>query len=84
MTDWKSYANQLLAEFDQVIVAKPLHDAVQIQLEKDQVAKWACHLATQRSWGSDLEIAEACHQLEPRLDALKQKVVIDILKHDHI
>ena len=81
MIDWKVRADELLAEYDLVIVAKPKSNAVDIQLEKDVVSKWAYHLATQRSWGTETEIAEACHQLETRLRSLKQKVVFEILKH---
>lgn len=85
MTDWKARATQLLAEYDQVITARPrTTDTVNLQLEKDAVSKWAMHLSTQRSWGTESEIAEACHQLEPRLNELKKKVVTEILKHDQI
>ncbi len=81
MIDWKSRADLLLEEFNLCIKAKPKHNAVNIQLEKDSVAKWAYHLNTQRAWGSDNEIAEACHQLEPKLKQLKEKLVIEILQH---
>jgi len=79
MIDWKEYADQLLAEFDLCCRAKPKHDAVNIQLDKDSCSKFAYHLATQRSWGTDTEIAESCHQLEPRLNKLKEKLVMEIL-----
>jgi hypothetical protein len=81
MTDWKKHADELLAEFDLCCRAKPRHDAVNIQLEKDAVGKFAYNLATQRSWGSEVEIAEACHQLAPRLKELKKKLIIEILQH---
>jgi hypothetical protein len=81
LTDWKALADDLLAEFDLVINAKPKSNAVDIQLEKDVVSKWAYHLATQRGWGTDQEIAEACHQLEWRLTALKLKLITELLKH---
>lgn len=81
MIDWKVHADQLLEEYNLVILAKPKNNTVNIQLEKDAVSKWASHLSTQRLWGTDIEIAEACHQLEPRLKQLKQKVVIEILKN---
>ena len=81
MTDWKARADELLKEFDMCVKAKPMHDAVNIQLEKDAVNRWAHHLNTQRAWGTDLDIAEACHQLEPRLAELKKKLVIGILNH---
>jgi hypothetical protein len=84
MIDWKARADELLEEFDLCILAKPRHDAIDIQLEKDKVAKWAYNLSTQRSWGTDVEIAEACYQLEPRLAELKKKLIIEILQHGPI
>jgi hypothetical protein len=78
--DWKLYAEQLLEQFNQCMYAKPKHDAVDIQLEKDAVGKFAYHLATQRSWGTENEIAEACYQFEPRLKKLQEKLVFEILK----
>jgi hypothetical protein len=81
MIDWKSRADQLLEEFNLCIKAKPMHNAVDIQLEKDTVAKFAYNLATQRGWGTDSEIAEAIYQLEPRLAALKKKLIIEILQN---
>lgn len=82
--DWKLYAKELLVEFNHVMQARPKHNAVDIQLEKDSVAKWAYHLNTQLGWGTENEIAEACHQLEPRLNRLKEKVVIEILQNGTI
>jgi hypothetical protein len=79
MIDWKQRADELLQEYNMCCQAKPKHGAVEVQLEKDSVGKWASHLATQRSWASDIEIAEACHQLEPRLKQLKEKIVLEIL-----
>ena len=79
MTDWKSRADILLEEFDLCCKAKPRHDAINVQLEKDACAKFAHNLNTQRKGGSDFEIAEACHQLEPRLQQLKEKLVMEIL-----
>ena len=84
MIDWKQRADELLAEFDLCCRAKPRHDAINVQLEKDSVAKFAYHLATQRGWGTDNEIAEACHQFEPRLQRLKEKLIMDILTNGSI
>jgi len=84
MTDWKAYADELIEEYNRCCQARPRHGAVDVQLEKDSVGKWASHLSTQRSWASDLEIAEACHQLEPRLRQLKEKLVIEILTNGTI
>lgn len=75
----KEYADCLLEEYNMCCRARPRHNAVDIQLLKDSVGKWATHLATQRSWGADVEIAEACHQLEPRLKELKEQVIIEVL-----
>ena len=81
MIDWKARADELLAEFELCCKAKPKRNAVDIQLEKDACAKWAHHLNTQRGWGTDSEIAEACNQLEPRLAKLKEHIIIEVLKH---
>jgi hypothetical protein len=77
--DWKAKADELLEEFNLCIKSRPRQNAVDIQLLKDTTGKWAYNLATQRSWGTDEEIAEACYQLEPRLQQLKESVIIEIL-----
>lgn len=77
--DFKEYADQLLEEYNLCCRARPRHNAVDIQLLKDSVGKWASTLATQRSWGSVVEIAEACHQFEPRLQELKAQVITEVL-----
>ena len=82
--DWKARATELLEEFNLCLTAKPKHDAVNIQLEKDAVSKWAVLLNNQLGWGTDNEIAEACYQLEPRLKKLKEKLVMEILKNGSV
>jgi hypothetical protein len=84
MMDWQSRADQLIEEFNLCMQARPTHNAVEVQLEKDRCAKFAYNLATQRSWGTEKEIAEAYYQLEPRLQQLKEKVTFEILKHGTI
>jgi hypothetical protein len=84
MIDWRQRADELLREFELCCQAKPKHDAVNIQLEKDTVAKFAYHLNTQRGWGTDHEVSEACHQLESRLTQLKEKLVMEILTNGSI
>ena len=84
MIDWKVRGHELIEEFNQCIRAKPKHDAINIQLEKDAVSKWAVHLNNQLGWGTDNEIAEACNQLEPRLTELKKKLIIEILTNGTI
>ena len=84
MRPWRYRGDELIKEYNLCCQAKPRHDAVDIQLEKDAVGKWATHLATQLTWGTDLEIAEACYQLEPRLSRLKEKLVMEILTNGTI
>lgn len=79
MTDWKARAAELIEEYNLCCRARPHNNAVDIQLEKDSCGKWAVHLNNQLGWGTDLEISEACHQLESRLKKLKEKVILDIL-----
>jgi len=82
--DWKLHAQQLLEEFNLCLHAKPRHDVVNIQLEKDSVGKWAVHLNNQLGWGTENEIAEACYQLEPRLRKLQEKLIFEILRDGSI
>jgi hypothetical protein len=77
--NYREHAEQLINEFNLCLQAKPKHNAIDVQLEKDSVSKWACNLNNQLGWGSESEIAEACHQLEPRLQRLKEKLVMEIL-----
>ena len=72
---------ELIEEFNMCCKAKPKHNAVDVQLEKDSVSKWAVHLNNQLGWGTENEIAEACYQLEPRLKKLKEKLIFEVLKH---
>lgn len=84
MIPFSQRADELMDEYHLVIQARPKHNAVDIQILKDSCTKWANHLATQRAWGSEHDIAEACYQLEPRLKQLKEQVIIEILKHGTI
>jgi hypothetical protein len=84
MTDWRQRADELIDEYNLCCRARPKHNAVDIQILKDLVGVWASNLATQRSWGTDSEIAEACYQLEPRLKQLKESVVIEVLKNGSV
>lgn len=77
----REHAQQLLDEFNLCVTAKPKHNAVDVQLYKDAASKWAYHLNSQLGWGSENDIAEAVYQFEPRLNRLKEKIVIEVLKH---
>lgn len=82
--DFREYAKQLLEEFNLCVQARPKHNAVDVQLEKDSVSRWAYHLNNQLGWGTENEIAEACYQLEPKLTKLKEKLILDILSDGSI
>jgi hypothetical protein len=81
MINPREHAEKLLEEFDLCVKAKPRHNAVDVQLEKDSCAKFAYHLNSQLGWGTDNDIAEAAYQLEFRLTRLKEKIVFEVLKH---
>jgi hypothetical protein len=80
----KAQAEELLEEFNLCWRARPKHNAVDIQLEKDSCAKWAYHLNSRLAWGTDDEIVEAYEKLEPKLKKLKEKVIIEILQNGTI
>jgi len=82
--DFREHAKVLLEDYNLCLRAKPKHNAVDVQLEKDAVSRWAVHLNNQLGWGTDNEIAEACYQLEPRLRQLKEKLVFEILQNGSI
>jgi len=84
MIDWKARADEMLDEYAACCRARPYHNALDVEIAKESCATWANHLHTQRAWGSDHEIAEACHQLEPRLKKFKETVVLDILNNGTI
>lgn len=74
-------AKQLLLDWQTYSKAKPKNNAVDIQLEKDKCMILVHQLNTIKSWGTDTELAEVCNQLESRLKNLKEKLVIEVLKH---
>jgi len=82
--NFKEYADQLIEEYNLCCKARPKNNAVNIQILKDSVGKWASHLATQRSWGDENEIAEACYQLAPRLKELKEKLIIEVITNGSV
>jgi hypothetical protein len=77
--DWRARADELLEEYRACCRARPYHNAIDVELAKESCARFASHLHTQLGWGTENDIAEACHQLEPRLKKFKETVVLDIL-----
>ena len=84
MTFFQRKADELLQEWDLCKHARPKSNAVDIQILKDSCKQWANYLYTQKQWGNELELVEACYQLEPRLKDLREQVIIEILKHGTI
>jgi hypothetical protein len=82
--DYKEHAKNILYEWALCNSARPKNNAVDIQIEKDTCGRWATHLIHALNWGSELELAEACHQLESRLKPLKEKIVIEVLQNGTI
>ena len=77
-------AKQLLLDWALCSKARPKHNAVNIQIEKDTCGRWAVHLIHNMNWGSELELTEACNQFESRLKPLKEKLVIEVLKNGSV
>ncbi len=81
MIDWKAYADQLLQEYEECIIAKTMHNAIDLQLEKDALAASARNLSLKRSLGTDEEVENAIYQFKPKLEQLQQKMVLELLKN---
>lgn len=79
--DHKEQAQNILKEWALCVNARPKNNAVDIQIEKDVCGRFATNLIHNLNWGSEKELAEACYQLESRLKPLKEKIVIEVLKH---
>ena len=79
--DYKELADNLVKEWVLCLDAKPKHNVVDIKLEKDQCEQWILHLMKTRLWGTEIELAEACYQVDSRLKTLKEKIVIEVLTH---
>lgn len=82
--DYKEFADKLVKDWALCLDAKPKHNAVDIKLEKDQCEEWIMHLMKIRLWGTENELAEACYQVDSRLTALKEKIVIEVLTNGSI
>lgn len=83
--DYRVHAKDLLREWVLCAHANPKSDIViDFQIEKDACSSWAVQLMNMLNWGSEMELAEACHQLESRLKPLKEKLVIEVLKNGTI
>lgn len=82
--DYREHAKKLLKEWVLCNNAQPKNNVVDIRLEKDALAPWATQLIHNMNWGSEVEIAESCHQLETRLKKLKERLVIEVLTNGSV
>jgi hypothetical protein len=82
--NYKEHARQLIQDWQLCVNAKPKHDAIDIQLEKDRCEEWAIQLMTISMWGTPNELAEACNQFESRLQPLKEKIIIEVIRHGSV
>jgi len=82
--DYKEHANNILRDWILCLNARPKNNAVDIQIEKDTCGRWATNLIHNMTWGSERELAEACHQLESRLKPLKEKIIIEVIQNGFI
>lgn len=79
--NYRHRAQQLLSDFQLCLHARPKHNAVDLQLEKDSVAELVEQLNRQLVWGSEIQIVLACQELEPRLKKLQEKLIIEIIQN---
>jgi len=79
--DYQEHAKKILREWTLCSNARPKNNAVDIQIEKDTCGRWAVNLIHHMNWGSESELAEACYQLESRLQPLKKKIIIEVLQN---
>ena len=82
--DYKEYANNILREWTLCSNARPKNNAVNIQIEKDVCGRYATNVIHNLNWGTEAELAEACHQLASRLKPLKEKIIIEVIQNGSV
>jgi hypothetical protein len=76
---------QLLEEWALCKNAKPKSDAVNLQIERDALERWAINLSRNINWAPDnVSTYEAIHQFESRLKSYREKIIIEILTHGSV
>lgn len=81
----QEHAKKLLNEWFLCSKARPKSQAVDIQLDKDVLEPWAAYLDRQLAWSNDDDkLQEVCYQFESRLNALKEKIIIEVLKNGSV
>jgi hypothetical protein len=82
--DYKEHAKKILRDWALCSNARPKFNAVDIQIEKDICGRWAVNLIHNLNWGTEIELAEACYQLESRLKLLKEKIIVEVLQNGYV
>ena len=82
--DFRDHAANLLEDWKLCINARPKQNAVDIQMEKNSCEKYVVFLSSALAFGTEHDIAEACHQFEYRLKNLKEKIIIEVLTNGSI
>ena len=80
----REHAEKILEEWELCRNARPKNNAVDTQLDKDVMTPWISYLVGQLTWGSDVELQEACYQVEFRLKQLKEKIILEVLTNGTI
>jgi hypothetical protein len=76
---------QLLEEWALCKNAKPKSDAVNLQIERDALERWANHMSRNLSWNpTHVDTTESIYQFESRLKSYREKVIIEILTHGSV
>ena len=85
MTKIQQQAEELLQEWTMCKNARSKGDAVNLQIEKDALERWANQLSRALTWApDDVHTVETLYQFEHRLRVYKDKIIIEILKHGSV
>lgn len=81
LVDCKTKGQQLLEDWYLYKTAKPKDHVFDIQIEKDNLQKWANLLQTSLLWEDNTnKTAKICYQFENQLTQFKEKIIIELLK----
>ena len=76
---------QLLEEWALCKNAKPKSDAINLQIERDSLERWANYMSRNLSWNpTHADTAESIYQFESRLKSYREKVIMEILTHGSV
>jgi hypothetical protein len=80
--DIKQRGEKLLSEWELCKDAKPKGHVIDLQIERDGLARWANNLSLNLNWApNNVSTVEAVYQFEHRLKSYQEKAIIEILKN---